>query len=72
MKARVLTGSKREIADRIAEMDCDVREAIVFVEERVEENGRAGDIFAEMAPFTVRRAAVDDSREAVYRRAEGE
>jgi hypothetical protein len=30
------------------------------------------DIFAEMEPFTVRVGGVDDSREAIYTRMEGE
>jgi hypothetical protein len=30
------------------------------------------DIFAEMEPFTIRQAGMDDSRDAVYQRVEGE
>ena len=72
MKPRVLTGSKQQIAEKVAEIDGEVREAIVFVDEPPASGGSAADIFAEMEPFTVRQAGVDDSREAVYRRIEGE
>lgn len=66
MQARVLTGSKQEIAAKVAGIDGEIREAIVFVEEPSVVSGTEKDIFAEMEPFTVRHAAVDDSREAVY------
>lgn len=72
MSARVLTGSKQEIAEKVAQIDGEIREAIVFVEESPGPSGSAADIFAEMEPFTVRPAGVDDSREAIYRRMEGE
>jgi hypothetical protein len=72
MKAHVLTGSKQQIAEKVAEIDGEVHEAIVFVEEPSECNGAPTDIFAEMEPFTVRQTAVDDSRQAIYRRMEGE
>ena len=39
MKARVLTGSKQEIADKVAEIDGDIREAIVFIDEPSAEGG---------------------------------
>lgn len=71
MKARVLTGSKQEIAEKVAEFDGEIREAIVFVEEP-SSPGPAADLFAEMEPFTVRQPGVDDSREAIYGRKEGE
>lgn len=83
MKARVLTGSKREIAETVARIDGDVREAIVCINEPPEPSrpiatngvgtGHSGpDIFAEMEPFCVRRGNADDSRDAIYRRVEGE
>ena len=78
MKARVLTGSKREIAETVSRIDGEVREAIVFVEEPSDlarpaaANGAGADLFAEMEPFTVRRGDADDSRDAIYRRAAGE
>jgi hypothetical protein len=76
MKAHVLTGSKQQIAEKVAEIDGEVHEAIVFVEEpstsNAPSNGLPADIFAEMEPFTVRETAVDDSRQAIYRRMEGE
>ena len=72
MNARVLTGSKREIAEKVAELDGEVREAIVFVEDSGAPAGAVGDIFTEMEPFTVRQVSVDDSRDAVYGRMEGE
>ena len=68
----MLTGSKREIAEKVAEIDGEIREAIVFVEEPAASSQPAEDIFAEMEPFIVRHAGVDDSRDAVYRRMEGE
>ena len=72
MTARVLTGSKQEIAKKVAQIDGEIREAIVFVDEPSASSGWAADIFAEMESFTVRQAGVDDSREAFYRRMEGE
>lgn len=71
-KARVLTGTKQEIAEKVAEIDGEIREAIVFVEEPSALSGSAADIFVEMEPFTVRQAGADDSRDAIYRRMEGE
>jgi hypothetical protein len=73
LKAHVLTGSKQEIADNLARISGEVREAIVFVEEPT----RAGvsdseDIFAEMRPFMVDVHDLDDSREAIYTRLDGE
>lgn len=71
MTACVLTGSKQEIAEKVARINGVVREAIVFVEEPAAP-GSATDIFAEMEPFTVRCTGVDDSRQALYQRMEGE
>lgn len=74
MKAHVLTGSKQEIAEAIARMAGDVREAIVFVEEPVDSHPAPTeeDIFAEMDPYTVQVGEFDDSRESIYTRQEGE
>jgi hypothetical protein len=72
MQARVLTGSKQEIAEKVAGIDGEIHEAIVFIEEPRAARGIGEDIFAEMEPFTVRQASVDDSREAVYKRREDE
>jgi hypothetical protein len=54
-----------------------VREAIVFVDEPAPEAPGARthdieDIFAEMRPFMVDVPDVDDSRDAIYTRMEGE
>jgi hypothetical protein len=78
MKAHVLTGSKQQIAEKVAEIDGEVHEAIVFVEEpstSIEPsttNRPPADIFAEMELLTVQQSAVDDSRQAIYRRMERE
>jgi hypothetical protein len=72
MKAHLLTGSKEQIAEKVAQIDGEVHEAIVFVEEPAASNGAPVDIFAEMEPFTVKQMAVDDSRQAIYWRMEGE
>jgi hypothetical protein len=83
MTARVLTGSKQEIAQKVANLPGEVREAIVFVEESTDLGSRGGessvevareaeDIFAEMEPYMVHVGDVDDSREALYTRQEGE
>ena len=67
MSAQVLRGSKEEIAERVAQIPGDVREAIVFVDER---SGAVvdprEDVFAEIAAFTVNVGGADHSREAVY------
>jgi hypothetical protein len=76
MKTHVLKGSKQEIAENLARISGEVREAIVFVEEPAPAPGvqtpEAKDIFAEMRPFMVDVQDVDDSREAIYSRMEGE
>ncbi|MBM4028342.1 MAG: hypothetical protein FJ280_23555 [Planctomycetes bacterium] len=74
MKAQVLKGTKQEIAEAIVRIDGEIREAIVLVEDapRPSEYQPGEDIFAEMEPFTVRAGDVDDSREAIYTRQEGE
>jgi len=77
MSARVLRGTKQEIAATLARIDGEVREAIVFVEEPappvpVAPAQDAGDVFAEMYQFMVDVRDVDDSRETIYSRMEGE
>ena len=77
MKTHVLTGSKQEIAESLARISGEVREAIVFVEEPAPAAPEVGtldamDIFAEMRPFMVDGQDLDDSREAIYTRMEGE
>lgn len=71
MKARILTGSKKEIAEKVVEIDGEIREAIVFVDEPLKEDSAEG-FFAEMEQFAVHESQIDDSREAAYRRMEGE
>ncbi len=77
MQAHVLRGTKQQIAENLARMPGEVREAIVFVEEpaTVAPATRmpgAEDIFTEMQPFMVDAVDVDDSREAIYTPMEGE
>lgn len=79
MTVRVLTGSKQEIAQKVASLDGEVREAIVFIEESTdlrpsggEGAENAGDVFAEMEPYVIHVRDVDDSREALYTRQDGE
>lgn len=77
MKTHVLRGSKQEIADRLIRMRGEVFEAIVFEDEAAPAGPDAAargaeDIFAEMAPFMVDVQDMDDSREAIYTRMEGE
>lgn len=72
MKAQVLTGSKKEIADSIAQIQGDVHEVIAFIEEPVAASEQREDIFAEMEPFTVTVGGADYSRQSLYARVEGE
>lgn len=75
MQAHVLRGTKQQIAEDLARMPGEVREAIVFVEDPVPAEARMPDredIFAEMRPYMVDVKGLDDSREAVYTRGEGE
>lgn len=79
MTARVLTGSKEEIAKQLTSLEGEVREVVVYVEESA---GAASsmppvpatveELFAEMEPYTVTVGHVDDSRESIYTRMEGE
>jgi hypothetical protein len=74
MKTQVLTGSKSEIAEKVARMVGRIHEVIVFVDEPSNSTSEqfAEDIFAEMEPFTVKVGCADDSRESLYTRMEGE
>jgi len=73
MKAQVLRGTKEQIAETVARISGEVREAVVFVEEPSDATPRAlgEDIFAEMEPFTVKTGGADYSRETLYARTEG-
>ena len=73
MRAHVLRGTKQQIAENLARMPGEIREAIVFVEEPGPAETRMSDredIFAEMHPYMVDVEDLDDSREAVYTRGE--
>ncbi len=78
MEVHILKGSKAEIARGLARIPGEVREAIVFVEPPAATSGEAAvddadDIFAEMQPYEAQGdTPVDDSREAIYTRLEGE
>jgi hypothetical protein len=76
MKAHVLKGSKQEIVEHLGRISGEVREAIVFEEElfatQEAKVNEAADIFAEMSAYMVDVENLDDSREAIYTRSEGE
>ena len=73
MKTHVLTGSKSEIVEKMAQIDGPIREVIVIVDEPIPAPPRAEeDMFAEMEPYMVNVGEFDDSREAIYTRVEGE
>lgn len=76
MTARVLTGSKQEIAQQVVDLEGEVREAIVFIEEPAAVSdgvpATVEELFQEMEPHTAKVADVDDSRVAIYTRVEGE
>ncbi len=77
MNARVLKGSKQEIAQQVAELEGDVREAIVFIEQPPGASTQpapatAEEPFKEMEPYMVQVGNVDYSREAIYSRMRGE
>jgi hypothetical protein len=75
MQAHVLKGTKQQIAENLSRMTGEVREAIVFVEEPAPTEARMSgseDIFAEMRSYMVDIEGLDDSREAVYTRGDGE
>jgi hypothetical protein len=77
MTVRVITGSKQEIAQKVASLEGEVREAIVFVEEPAGASvqdvpATVEELFKEMEPYTTKVGDFDDSREAIYTRMEGE
>lgn len=75
MTARVLTGSKQEIAQKVACLEGEVREAIVFIEEpsaKTSAGASAEELFAEMETYMVHVGNADYSREAIYSRMPGE
>jgi hypothetical protein len=75
MSARVLRGTKQEIAAALARLSGEVREAIVFVDDPAPPAPAAPDaedVFAEMRPFMVDVGDVDDSRKAIYSPTDGE
>jgi hypothetical protein len=72
MKTHVLTGSKSQIAESLARIEGEIREVIVLVNEPMDPVLPGEDIFAEMEPYMVHVGYVDDSREAIYTRMEGE
>jgi hypothetical protein len=73
MNARILRGSKQEIAESVAQIRGEVREAIVFVEEPSDITERSTEsIFTEKEPLTASAGGADYSRETLYSRIEGE
>ena len=77
MTARVITGSKEEIAQQVANLEGEVREAIVLIEEASSSSTQVApetieDIFKEMEPYMATVGDVDYSRDAIYRRKPGE
>ncbi len=74
MKTHVLTGSKSEIAEKVAQIEGVIHEVIVFVDEPGDAvlEATPEDMFAEMEPYMVKVGGADYSRESIYTRAEGE
>ncbi len=81
MTARFITGSKQEIARKVAGLEGDVREAIVFIEESANASitttqgvpDSVEEMFKEMEPYMAHSGGnVDYSRQAVYTRKQGE
>lgn len=77
MKTHVLRGSKAQIAENLAKISGEVREAIVFEEEPAPTSlpapSAGRDIFDEMRPYEAKaRLPVDDSRETIYAPLDGE
>jgi hypothetical protein len=72
MKAHVLTGTRADIAERLAKLDGEIREVIVLIEEMQKSPApaplpeSAEDMFAEMAPYMSDAIDVDYSRAAMY------
>lgn len=77
MTARVITGSKEEIARQVASLQGEVREAIVFIEEpsgasTTDVPATVEELFKEMEPYMAHVGDVDYSRDAIYSRKPGE
>jgi hypothetical protein len=75
MAAHILRGTKQEIAETLARIPGEVREAIVFVDDPAASESPAtwaDDVFAEMQPYMVDGPEVDDSRESIYSCQDGE
>lgn len=74
MQAQVLKGTKGEITENPSRLSGEVPEAIVFVEEPAGAVGmpKAEGIFAEMRPHMVDVRDLNDDREALYTRRQGE
>ena len=76
MKAHILRGTKEEIAESLSKISGEVREVIVLVDDLGAMESTSAiepDIFAEMRPYMVEGTdGLDDSREAIYTRMEGE
>jgi len=71
MTARIVTGSKQQIAVPVASLEGEVREAIVFVEETTPDSGSSSgqsieEMFKEMEPYVVNVGQVDYSRDSIY------
>ncbi len=76
MSAIVLTGSKQEIMEQIAQISFAIQKVVVLVDKSVRpasDPPKPGeDIFAEMEPYMSDATDVDWSREAIYTPMEGE
>jgi len=77
MTVRVITGSKQEIARKVAGLEGDVREAIVFIEQPAATSAQTvpetvDEMFKEMEPYMAHAGDVDYSRDAIYSRNPGE
>lgn len=77
MTARVLTGSKQEIAQQLANLTGEVREAIVFIEEPTAAEIQSPpetveELFREIDSHATNVVDFDDSRESIYTRRVGE
>lgn len=72
MKPRIIKGSKQDIIDQLSKIEGEVSEAIVFIDDPAEKGEVGESVFAEMEPFLAEAPSVDDSREGIYRRVEGE
>lgn len=72
MKPCIIKGSKQEIIEQLSKIEGEVSEAIIFINDPAEKGEVGESVFAEMEPFLAQAPAVDDSREGLYRRMQGE